>query len=89
MNSNVILDSVHTKVGEPSTAACAFGISSLERHITLDRAMYGSDQSASMEITGFKMLIDYVRAVEKALGDGKKISEEEKKIREKLKPIEV
>ncbi len=73
-----------------STAACAFGISSLERHITLDRAMYGSDQSASMEITGFKMLIDYVRAVEKALGDGKKkISEEEKKIREKLKPIEV
>ena len=39
--------------------------------------MYGSDQSASMEITGFKMLIDYVRAVEKALGDGKNIRRRE------------
>ena len=65
--------------GRVSTAACA-GISSLERHITLDRAMYGSDQSASMEITGFKMLIDYVRAVEKALGDGKKYQKKRRKL---------
>jgi N-acetylneuraminate synthase len=50
--------------------------------------MYGSDQAASLEIDGFRLLINYVRIVEKAMGDGiKKISEEEKKIRKKLEPI--
>lgn len=73
-----------------STAAVALQISSLERHITLDRAMYGSDQSASLEVDGFKLMVNYVRAAEVAMGDGiKKISEEEKVIREKLKPIEI
>jgi N-acetylneuraminate synthase len=71
-----------------SVAAAALGITSLERHITLDRTMYGSDQAASLEIDGFRLLINYVRIVEKAMGDGiKKISEEEKKIRKKLEPI--
>ena len=69
-------------------AAAALGITSLERHITLDRTMYGSDQAASLEIDGFRLLVNYVRVVEKAMGDGiKKISEEEKKIRKKLAPI--
>ena len=71
-----------------SVAAAALGITSLERHITLDRTMYGSDQAASLEIDGFRLLVNYVRVVEKAMGDGiKKISEEEKKIRKKLEPI--
>lgn len=54
-----------------SCAAMAFGITSLERHITLDRAMYGSDQAASLEISGLKMLVGAVRKIEKAMGDGK------------------
>lgn len=71
-----------------SVAAAAMGISSLERHITLDRTAYGSDQAASLEIAGFALLIDYVRTAEIAMGDGeKKILDEEKKIRQKLAPI--
>ena len=54
-----------------SYAAAALGISSLERHITLDRAMYGSDQSASVEPTGYRMLVGAVRKIERAMGDGR------------------
>jgi len=54
-----------------SYAAAAFGITSLERHITLDRAMYGSDQAASIEPAGFKALVGAVRKIEKAMGNGK------------------
>jgi len=53
-----------------SYAATALGISSLERHITLDRAMYGSDQSASIEPAGFRQLVGAVRKIQKAMGDG-------------------
>ncbi len=53
-----------------SYAAAALGISSLERHITLDRAMYGSDQAASLEPGGLKMLVGAVRKIEKGMGDG-------------------
>lgn len=53
-----------------SYAAVAFGITSLERHITLDRAMYGSDQAASIEPAGLRMLVGAVRKIEKAIGDG-------------------
>ncbi len=53
-----------------SYAAAALGITSLERHITLDRAMYGSDQAASVSPTGFRQLIGAVRKIEKAMGDG-------------------
>ena len=55
-----------------SYAAAALGISSLERHITLDRSMYGSDQSASVEPSGFRALIGSVRKIERAMGDGEK-----------------
>ena len=69
-----------------SVAASSLGITSLERHITLDRTMYGSDQSASIEPNGLKNLIDQVRKVEKAMGDGIKIfSEDEKVNAEKLR----
>jgi N-acetylneuraminate synthase len=53
-----------------SYAASALGITSLERHITLDRAMYGSDQAASVEPAGYRMLVGAVRKIEKAMGDG-------------------
>jgi N-acetylneuraminate synthase len=53
-----------------SYAAAALGITSLERHITLDRAMYGSDQAASVEPAGLRMLVGAVRKIEKAVGDG-------------------
>ncbi|MDC0077711.1 N-acetylneuraminate synthase family protein [Deltaproteobacteria bacterium] len=55
-----------------SYAAAALDITSLERHITLDRAMYGSDQSASVEPSGLRQLVGAVRKIEEAMGDGKK-----------------
>ena len=54
-----------------SYGAAALGITSLERHITIDRAMYGSDQAASVEPMGFLQLVGAVRKIEKAMGDGK------------------
>ena len=53
-----------------SYAAAALNITSLERHITLDRSMYGSDQSASIEPEGFKHLVGAIRKIEIAMGDG-------------------
>jgi N-acetylneuraminate synthase len=53
-----------------SYAAAALNITSLERHITIDRALYGSDQSASVEPAGFRMLVGAVRKIELAMGDG-------------------
>ncbi len=73
-----------------SYAAAALGVSSLERHITLNRAMYGSDQAASLAPPGLKKIVPEIRKIEKALGDGiKRILEDEipiaKKLREHLK----
>ena len=69
-----------------STAAAAMGITSLERHITLDRAMYGSDQSASLEPGGLRQLVGAVRKIELALGDGvKKICDDELQVAKKLR----
>ena len=69
-----------------SIAAVSFGITSLERHITLDRAMYGSDQAASLEHVGLKQLVGGVRKVCLALGDGvKKIIPEEQEVSKKLR----
>ncbi len=55
-----------------SYAAAALEITSLERHITLDRAMYGSDQSASIEPHALRQLVGAVRKIEKAMGTGEK-----------------
>jgi len=69
-----------------SYAAAAKNITSLERHITLDRAMYGSDQSASLEPNGLKQLVSGVRKIESSLGDGKKtVLKEEVPISKKLR----
>ena len=70
-------------------AAAALGATSIERHITLDHAMYGSDQAASVEIMGFHRLVKYIRAIEAALGDGiKVVTEEEKKAKAKLRRVD-
>jgi N-acetylneuraminate synthase len=55
-----------------SYAAAALGVSSLERHITLDRSMYGSDQPASIEPSGLRQLVGAVKKIELAMGDGVK-----------------
>lgn len=69
-------------------AAVALGATSIERHITLDRAMYGSDQAASVEVMGFYRLVEYVRTIEIALGDGvKTITPEEENIKKKLRRV--
>ena len=58
----------------------------VERHITLDRSMWGSDQSASIEPWGFARLVRDIRVIEKAIGDGvKQVYESEIQIREKLR----
>lgn len=56
----------------PTLAAVALGATFVERHITLDRAMWGTDQAASVEIHGMMQLVKNIRDIEKALGDGKK-----------------
>lgn len=87
-------DRYHCKVGYSghesglaiSYAAAALGISSLERHITLDRSMYGSDQAASIEPSGLRMLVGAVRKIELALGDGEiRVIPEEVPIAKKLR----
>jgi N-acetylneuraminate synthase len=68
------------------TSAVALGATSLERHITLDRSMYGSDQAASIETNALRNFVESVRAIPDILGSGKKVlSEAEKKVREKLR----
>ena len=69
-----------------SYAAVAFGITSLERHITLSKSMYGSDQSSSLEFNKLHELVGGVRKLESALGDGtKKVIKAEKSVEEKLR----
>ena len=78
--------SCHSSGIIPSVAAIALRATSIEKHITLDRTMYGSDQAASVEPDGFKRLVDYVRCVERALGDGiKRVTNEEEKCKAKLR----
>jgi len=70
----------------PSIVAVALGATSIERHITLNRSMYGSDQAASVEPGGLRRLVEYIRETEISLGNGiKKITEEEQKIQKKLR----
>ena len=72
-----------------TVAAVALGASVVERHITLDRASWGSDQAASVEPDGFARLVRDVRSVETALGDGQKVLyDSEVSARTKLRPID-
>jgi N-acetylneuraminate synthase len=56
----------------PTMAAVALGACFVERHITLDRAMWGTDQAASVEVGGLFRLVSNLRDIEKSLGDGVK-----------------
>lgn len=69
-----------------SYAAAALEATSIERHITLDRSMYGTDQAASLEPIGFYNLVGAIRTIERALGNNERIIiEEEEKIKKKLR----
>ena len=63
----------------PSSIAVALGACMVERHLTLDRAMWGSDQAASVEPGGFERLVKYLRVTEASLGDGVKMVYESEK----------
>jgi N-acetylneuraminate synthase len=72
----------------PSAIAVALGACMVERHLTLDRAMWGSDQAASVEPGGFERLVKYIRVSEAALGDGvKKVYESELGSMKKLRRV--
>jgi N-acetylneuraminate synthase len=72
----------------PSAVAVALGACLVERHLTLDRAMWGSDQAASVEPGGFERLLKYVRVTEASLGDGvKRVYESEKSSMKKLRRV--
>ena len=74
----------HEKSVSPSLMAVCMGASSVERHITLDRTMWGTDQAASLEENGMKNLVELVRKFEKVQGDGIKkfLPSEKEKLRE-------
>jgi N-acetylneuraminate synthase len=70
----------------PSVMSVGLGASVVERHFTLDRAMWGGDQAASVEPGGFRRLVKYIRVTEIALGDGvKRVYESEKSTLKKLR----
>jgi N-acetylneuraminate synthase len=73
----------------PSVVAVSLGACMVERHITLDRAMWGSDQAASVEPGGFERLVHYVRVTEASLGDGvKKVYASELSSLKKLRRVQ-
>lgn len=72
----------------PTWAAVALGACFVERHITLDRAMWGTDQAASVEMGGLQRLVSNIRDIEVALGDGiKKVYDSEKSQIQKLRRV--
>ena len=76
----------HESSVSPSVIAACFGISSLERHITLDRTMYGSDQAASLEENGLRELVNVIRKIPIVIGTKDKLLFDcEKEIAKKLR----
>jgi len=76
----------HERGLQITLAAVALGATSIERHVTIDRTMYGSDQAASLEPSGLFKLVRDIRVIEKALGDGiKRVLDSEIPIRSKLR----
>jgi N-acetylneuraminate synthase len=72
----------------PTWAAVTLGATFVERHVTLDRAMWGTDQAASVEVGGLLRLVSNIRDIERALGDGvKRIYEGELAARRKLRRV--
>jgi N-acetylneuraminate synthase len=77
------------ETGLPSSVAAAvLGASMIERHITLDRAMWGSDHAASLEPNGIRRLVRDIRLVEEAMGDGvKRVLDRELPVMQKLRRV--
>ena len=77
------------ETGLPSSvAAAALGACMLERHITLDRSLWGSDHAASLEANGIAKLVGYIRLSERSMGDGvKRVLEREQPIIKKLRRV--
>jgi len=77
------------ETGLPSSVAAAvLGACIIERHITLDRSMWGSDHAASLEPNGITRLIRDIRLVEKSMGDGvKRVLEREQPVIQKLRRV--
>ena len=72
----------------PTVVAVSLGACLVERHITLDRAMWGSDQAASVEPGGFRRLVKYIRVTEASLGDGvKRVYDSEMSSLQKLRRV--
>ena len=72
-----------------SAVAVGLGACMVERHITLDRALWGTDQSASVEPGGFEKLVKYIRVTEQSVGDGvKKVYESEQSSLKKLRRVQ-
>ena len=85
-NCDVGYSGHETSLLKVSLAAVTLGATSVERHITLDRAMYGSDQSASISVDVLKNFVESIRSIPAIIGDGKKeIRDSEKPAREKLR----
>lgn len=72
-----------------SLCAVAHGATSIERHITLDKTMYGSDQKASIDLGELKEMVTLIRQIELILGNGEKtLCESEVAVRKKLRGIQ-
>lgn len=76
----------HESTMIPGTLAAMMGAVAIERHISIDRSMYGSDQAASLERRGLEKMVDYIRTIPIIMGDGKKrITEGEAATAKKLR----
>ena len=72
----------------PTLAAVALGATFVERHVTLDRRMWGSDQAASLELGQLARLVTDIRSIERSLGDGvKRVYDSELASRQKLRRV--
>ncbi|NNE69408.1 MAG: N-acetylneuraminate synthase [Rhodothermales bacterium] len=76
----------HEASVSPSVVAASMGAVAIERHITLDRAMYGSDQAASLELSGLLQLVGAIRKIPMVVGDGtKRVLDAERSVAAKLR----
>lgn len=76
----------HETSVSPSVMACVLGATAIERHITIDRASYGSDQAASLEPHGFKTMVEQIRKIPTVMGDGiRRVLDAEREVASKLR----